>query len=126
VEVIAAIWRKHRVGELDLDDAQTLIRAFRVDYAGAKDKPACFLAVAVAEQVLERAAEMAGTHGLRAYDAVQLACALAARDADERCATLASFDRDLTLAAIAEGFTACPPAHPPSKARRTAKPTSQR
>jgi predicted nucleic acid-binding protein len=104
VEVTAAIWRKHRVGELDLDDSLTLLRAFVVDYAGAPDRPPRFLALAVTAEILERAAELAGTHGLRAYDAVQLASALAAREVDPRCAALLAFDRELLRAALAEGF----------------------
>jgi predicted nucleic acid-binding protein len=108
VEVPAAIWRKHRSGELDLDDSLILIRAFQVDYAGTSNRPPRFLAVAVADRVLEQAAGLAGTHGLRAYDAVQLACALAARGVDGRCAAFAGFDRALALAAAAEGFRVLP------------------
>lgn len=104
VEVAAAIWRKHRTGELDLDDTQTLTRAFAVDYASASGATPRFLAVTARGGVLERAAGLAGTHGLRAYDAVQLASALAARDADNRCSTFAAFDRELLAAAVAEGF----------------------
>jgi uncharacterized protein len=109
VEVAAAIWRKHRAGEIDLDDSLTLIRAFAVDYAGAPHRPPRFLAVAVADGVVERAADLAGTHGLRAYDAVQLASALAARAVDGRCATFAAFDRDLVSAAVSEGFKTLSP-----------------
>jgi uncharacterized protein len=104
VEVAAAIWRKHRAGELDLDDSLTLLRAFLVDYAGVPGRAPRFLAVAATAEIVERAAELTGTHGLRAYDAVQLACALAARDTDPRCAALATFDRELLRAALAEGF----------------------
>lgn len=92
------------MGALDLDDALTLLRAFAVDYGGGPGRPPRFLALAVTAEVLERAVVLAGTHGLRAYDAVQLACALAARDVDPRCAALASFDHDLLRAALAEGF----------------------
>jgi uncharacterized protein len=109
VEVTAAIWRKHRAGEIDRDDSLTLIRAFGRDYAGAPDRPPRFVAVAVAGKILERAAGLAGTHGLRAYDAVQLASALAARDVDRRCATFAAFDRDLVAAAASEGFRTISP-----------------
>ncbi len=104
VEVTAAIWRKQRSGELDLDDSLTLIRAFTVDYAGTPDRPPRFIAVAVTEEIIGSAADLAGTHGLRAYDAVQLASALAARTADRRCAALVAFDRELLQAAISEGF----------------------
>jgi uncharacterized protein len=111
VEVAAGIWRKHRTGEreLDLDDTMTLIRAFQVDYAGAPNKPARFLTIAVTDSILERAAGLAGAHGLRAYDAVQLASALATRELDKRCTTLASFDHELIRAAVSEGFEVLPP-----------------
>jgi uncharacterized protein len=108
VEVVAAIWRKHRAGDLDRDDALTLTQAFTVDYAGTPDLPPRFLAIAVTDRILRRAADLSGTHGLRAYDAVQLASALAARDVDERCATFAAFDRDLARAAISAGLEAFP------------------
>jgi uncharacterized protein len=92
------------MGELDLDDALTLLRAFAVDYGGGPGQPRRFLALGVTAEVLERAVMLAGAHGLRAYDAVQLAGALAARAVDPRCAALASFDRELLRAALAEGF----------------------
>ncbi len=104
VEVAAALWRKHRTGEVDLDDALLLNRAFAADYAGTRDRPPRFQPVEVTGATIERAVELTGAHGLRAYDAVQLACALATREADKRCTTLASFDQDLTHAAAAEGF----------------------
>ncbi len=108
VEVPAAIWRKHRSGELDREDALVLARTFAADYAGTRDAPARFLAVRVAGRILERAASLTGERGLRAYDAVQLASALAARRIDERCATFASFDHDLTVAVVEEGFDTLP------------------
>ncbi len=108
VEVSGAIWRKHRSGELDFDDSLLLLRAFAADYAGTRDQAARFIAVAPNDRVVERAAELTGAHGLRAYDAIQLASALAAREEEERCNAFASFDRDLAAAATAEGFMALP------------------
>jgi predicted nucleic acid-binding protein len=110
VEVAAALWRKHRTGELDFDDSLLLFRAFAADYAGAADKPPRFQAVEVTETIVERAAELAGTHDLRAYDAVQLASALVTREVDKSCTVLASFDQDLIRAAAAEGFEVLSPA----------------
>lgn len=112
MEVAAAIWRKHRIGELNLRDTTTLISAFQLDRTGTPDIPALFIAVAVVDPIIDRAAELTGIHGLRAYDAVQLASALATRAADTRCDTFASFDQNLTQAAISEGFdsVSLPPA----------------
>jgi uncharacterized protein len=108
VEVAAALWRKHRTGQLDLDDALLLIRAFAADYGGTPDGPPSFRAVELADAAIEHAAELAGAHGLRAYDAVQLACALAIRAVDKSCTVLASFDHELNRAAAAEGFEVLP------------------
>lgn len=104
VEVAAALWRKHRTGELDLDDTLLLIRAFAADYAGTPDGPPRFQTIEITATAVEHAAELTGAHGLRAYDAVQLASALAIRAVDKSCTTLASFDHDLIRAAAAEGF----------------------
>jgi uncharacterized protein len=109
VEVPAAIWRKHRTGEIDVDDALLLTRAFEVDYAGAPGKPPRFLAVEVSGEILERGAQLVADHGLRAYDATQLASALLIRELDQRCETLAAFDRGLLRAAISEGLKPFPP-----------------
>jgi uncharacterized protein len=114
VEVPAAIWRKHRTGEINVDDALILVRAFEVDYAGAPGRPPRFVAVAVSDGVLERAAELVADYGLRAYDAVQLASALATRDLDQRCDTLAAFDRGLIRAAMSEGLRPFPADTPAS------------
>ena len=111
VEVPSAIWRKHRIGELNASDARTLVDAFEADYFGADDEPPRFLAVAVTSAVLDDAARMTAAHGLRGYDAVQLASACAARSAGAGCRTFAAFDRALRSAAAAEGFAVAPAGH---------------
>ena len=104
VEVPAAIWRKHRMGELEPADAAVLIAAFEADYHGsAVDQPR-FAVVAATTTVLEAAARLAGTHGLHASDAVQLASAKAVAQAVPECRTVAAFDVKLCAAAAAEGF----------------------
>ncbi len=59
--------------------------------------------------VLEDAARLTGVHGLRAYDAVQLAAAVAVRAVEPSCTELAVFDGALRNAATVEGFTLVPP-----------------
>jgi hypothetical protein len=54
--------------------------------------------------LLAAAASLLPRHGLRAYDAVQLASAFAAREADPLCSVFACFDRALNEAAEANGF----------------------
>lgn len=104
VEVPAALWRKSRDGALSPQDAQVLADAFAVDWdAGSR-----LLAIAVLPQLLERAAGLCAVHGLRAYDAVQLGCALAARAVDPQVGTFLGFDRRLQQAAAREGMRTLP------------------
>lgn len=104
VEVPAALWRKHRMGELAADDVRVLLDAFKADYSGTADGPERFARVVVNAEVLEDAARLVGLHGLRAYDAVQLASACAARAAAPGCDTFAAFDKHLREAATREEF----------------------
>ena len=108
VEVPAALWRKHRIGELAAEDAELLSVEFAADFHGTATEPPRFAAVAIVAEVLEMAARLVAAHGLRAYDGVQLACALAARSADPRCEAFACFDGALRRAAAARGLRPVP------------------
>ncbi len=108
VEVPAAVWRKHRMDELTAEDSAVLVAAFEADFFGIEGQPPRFAAVAVTAAMLDDAARVAGVHGLRAYDAIQLASARAARNADDGCSGFAAFDRALRDAAAAEGFALFP------------------
>lgn len=109
VEVPAAIWRKERMGELDATYARALIDDFEADYFGdAADLSPRLAAVATSALVLDEAARLCGVHGLRAYDAVQLAAALAARIAEPSCDTFAAHDIELRRAAATEGWQLIP------------------
>jgi predicted nucleic acid-binding protein len=108
VEVPAALWRKERVGELQSADAEVLVAAFEADYHGTGGEAPAFAAVVLVPGVLETAAQLTGTHALRAYDAVQLASALAAREADPGCTEFACFDDELRAAAARSGFSLIP------------------
>lgn len=105
VEVPAALWRKHRLGELSAEDADLLARAFAWDLTETAGRPAEYAVVALGGRVLARAAGLPRVHALRAYDAVQLACAIEAREADPDLATFATGDGRLAEAARREGFT---------------------
>jgi predicted nucleic acid-binding protein len=105
VEVPAALWRKHRMGELDATEAQALTADFEADLFGDGVSPPRFAIVAAGPDLLDDAARLCAVHGLRAYDAVQLASAIAARSADRALRTFAVFDGTLRRAASAEGFT---------------------
>lgn len=108
VEVPAALWRKHRLGQLDADAARVLTEDFEADYYGTDEEPPRFASVAVTVPVLDEATRLCAVHGLRAFDAVQLSCALTARGADTDCTSFAAYDDALRRAAAAEGFRLVP------------------
>jgi predicted nucleic acid-binding protein len=108
VEVPAALWRKQRMGELAAGHVLLLTADFEADYYGTAEEQPRFASVMTTNAVLDQAARLTATHGLRAYDAVELSSALAARDADPHCTTFAAFDRTLRTAAAAEGFALMP------------------
>jgi uncharacterized protein len=108
VEVPAALWRKHRCGELEMSTAASLAARFAHDYAGGGERPARFAVVPIVPAVLDAAAQLVATAGLRAYDGVQLAAAIAARGADHGIDTFACFDADLRRAAAMHDFALAP------------------
>ena len=87
-----------------------LTAAFEADWFGTQDEAPRFTAVSATPALLDDAARLCAIHGLRACDAVQLACALAARAVLPECRTVVAFDRQFRGAAAAEGFTLVPPA----------------
>ncbi|MGP4017364.1 type II toxin-antitoxin system VapC family toxin [Saccharopolyspora sp. 5N708] len=105
VEVPAALWKKRRMRVLTHEQAGYLITEFEADYYGAVDEPGPrFSVVSVRPAVLDHAAHLTATFGLRAYDAIQLATAVLARAAEPRIATFAAYDKQLCAAAVSEGF----------------------
>jgi len=101
VEVIAAIERRKRTGTLTASDAGAAITNFRAHLSTE------YAMVDISPLLLGQAADLAEMHGLRAYDAVQLAATLQVQN--ERRAfklpglVLVSADLALNAAAMAEG-----------------------
>lgn len=108
VEVTSALWRQADDGLFSAVDASTFIREFEADWHGAPHDPPRFRAIGVTESVLTRAAGLTRTHRLRTLDAIQLASALAARDAEPECRTMVVLDERLRSAAAAERFDILP------------------
>ena len=108
VEVPSALWRKHRTGQLSAGAARALVGAFEADLHGTAGEEPRFVAVTASPLVLDTAARLTGVHGLRAYDAVQLATAKLVASTEPACRTFATFDKALADAAAAEGFTPLP------------------
>jgi predicted nucleic acid-binding protein len=107
-EVPSAIWRKVRLDELAHTDAAILVAAFESDYYDAPGGAATFATVAAVDEVLADAARLTASLGLRAFDAIQLASALAARNVDQSCSTFLCFDESLRRAAASSGFSVVP------------------
>lgn len=104
VEVPAALWKKQRMDELSVEDAAVLVTEFEADFFGTSEESARFAVTALTPPVLDEAARLTARHALRAYDAMQLASACAARDAGTNTLDFAAFDKTLCAAAAAEGL----------------------
>jgi uncharacterized protein len=102
VEIIAAISRRARGGTITAADAALACSQFRADWL-------CdYQVIEVNEVLLQQALALAETHGLRGYDAVQLA---AGTQVNRLCVSsglapivFCSADNDLNAAAVREGL----------------------
>jgi predicted nucleic acid-binding protein len=101
-EVVSAFTRKSRGGTSTPLQSRKAIQRFERSF------PDRYSVVEIRSLLVNKASELVKVHGLRAYDAVQLAAALTAND--ERRAlgggfiTLVSADKQLNRAAILEGL----------------------
>ncbi len=102
VEMIAAITRRQRGGSMSSADADTARRDFRADLASD------YQVIEAAQTICELAMAVAEKHGLRGYDAIQLAALLEVNKLRTSLAlapvTLLSADGELNMAAMAEGI----------------------
>lgn len=101
-EVVSAITRRGRSGDVSQVDMTRAIEDFRNDFAHQ------YRVLEITPALIGRAMSLTEIHALRGYDAVQLAAAL---EANDRCLVLAipaltliSADRALNTAATAEGL----------------------
>jgi predicted nucleic acid-binding protein len=102
VEVVSAIVRRQRSGDLTPTETAASLIDFETDFASQ------YWPVDVHLGVVSRAMTLTRKHVLRGYDAVQLAVALTVNDRRRSrglsAATLVSADADLNAAAAAEGL----------------------
>jgi predicted nucleic acid-binding protein len=110
VEVPAAIWRKSREGGLTAGEAALLVRKFESDITAVGGAPPRLTMVSVGSQLLAAAASLLGIHPLRAYDAVQLATAMAVQGVDPSFRGFVCFDTALRGAAETQGLAVIPTA----------------
>jgi predicted nucleic acid-binding protein len=100
-EVAAAFARAVRVGVIADVGGRRAQRRFSREWPD-------LVRIPVTETLVARAEALAWTHGLRGYDAVQLASALTWQDALGQAIVLATFDRQLWEAAPHAGLRAWP------------------
>ena len=100
-EVGAALARAVRLRVLDESGGRRAQRKFVREWPD-------FVRVPVTEALVARAETLAWDHGLRGYDAVQLAAALTWQDAIGQDVVVATFDRELWQAAPRAGLHAWP------------------
>ncbi len=102
-EVISAVARRQRRGQITASDAAVAGTAFRRDF------PSAVLLIEAAASVVARAMDLAERYSLRGYDAVQLAAALELCDQCRLAGlpkpTFVSADNELNVAAMTEGLT---------------------
>jgi predicted nucleic acid-binding protein len=111
VEMVAAITRRQRGGSLSSAQAGAILGYFRRQLTGR------YFILEINPALLAAAMIPSRNHGLRAYDAVQLAAALEIDRSNQKAGfgavTLVSADRELNAAAIAEGMAVEDPnSHP--------------
>jgi len=70
VEIVAAIARKAQIGSIATQEATATITVFKNHFKTE------YLVVLINTAIVERAMDLAEQHGLRGYDAIQLASAL--------------------------------------------------
>lgn len=102
-EMVAAVTRKMRTGAVPPHDVQVAISTFKSHFKTA------YLIVLVPAAVVDLAMALAERHGLRGYDAIQLASALTVQaELNSSGATLTAFvsaDTHLNNAARSEGLS---------------------
>jgi predicted nucleic acid-binding protein len=102
-EIITALTRKQRTGEISTVEMNKAIRRFEREY------PNKFVLIEVTPVVIQGAMNLAKKYPLRGYDAVQLATALSAdrvrQNAGASPLTFISADNNLNNAATSEGLT---------------------
>ncbi len=106
VEVVAALARRGRAGDIAADALAATLTQFRQEFT------TLYRIVEITSALLSDAMRLAESRAVRGYDAVQLAAALRVHSectALGLSATLVSADGDLNGAAVAEGLAVANP-----------------
>ena len=112
VELVSGLRRRQREGDLDAQDVAAILARFERHLASR------YLVQPVNDAVLGRAVELLERHPLKAYDALQLAGALALQQATSAAAAepmvFVCADLSLLRAAAVEGLATLDPADRPA------------
>lgn len=87
-ETVAAFAKAMRVGALEAAEAEAALQLFRIDWTDV-------VRIQATELVVGRAASLAWEYGLRGYDAVHLASALAWQEGLQASVVFVTYDRQL-------------------------------
>ncbi|MFO7772902.1 MAG: type II toxin-antitoxin system VapC family toxin [Dehalococcoidia bacterium] len=98
VEARAAFARKHREGGLGDEEYDRILNDFRQEWSA-------YLAIGVSEAIIALAGDLAERHGLRGFDAIHLASALALRDRLQSPIIFSCADERLEAAAKSQGLS---------------------
>ena len=102
VEITAAVSRRAKGGNINPKDAKTVYLQFKNDIQSE------YQVVEITDNIINSAMTIAEKHGLRGYDAVQLAAAKAVNDLcianNLHSLTFVSADQELNNAAVTEGL----------------------
>jgi predicted nucleic acid-binding protein len=104
-EVAAALAKAVRIGLVTREAGAKALQAFNADWEH-------LVRLQLGEPRAARAAALAWEHGLRGYDAVHLASALAWSEALGETVAVATYDRELWRGAKASGLSVGPAAMP--------------
>ena len=104
-EVAAALARAARIGLVTREAGAKALQAFNADWEH-------LVRLQLGEPLAARAAALAWEHGLRGYDSVHLASALAWSESLGETVAVATYDRELWRGAKASGLSAWPAAMP--------------
>jgi uncharacterized protein len=103
VEVVSALTRRERAGNLLATDMTASLTKFRHELS------TIYLSIEIGRNLISRAMSLVERHALRGYDAVQLAAALEVHSRRHSAGmpgpTFISADADLNSAAATEGLT---------------------
>ena len=98
-EVAAALARAVRIGLVTREAGSKALQAFNADWEH-------LVRLQLGEPLVARAAALAWEHGLRGYDSVHLASALAWSESLGETVAVATYDRELWRGAQASGLSA--------------------